>query len=77
MEIWFIRLRKSVETRTFLILKKEQKLDIHFKNVGYDLNIMRQTVCLVHVYPIMVDNYAALFRCVAVVQVSNSMTALI
>ena len=37
-------------------------------------DIMRQTACLVF-NPIMVEAYAALFSCTAVVQASGSMTA--
>ena len=37
-------------------------------------DIMRQTACLVF-NPIMVEGYAALFSCTAVVQASDSMTA--
>ena len=46
-----------------------------FKRAGYTLDIMRQTACLVF-NPIMVEGYAALFSCTAVVQASDSMTAL-
>ena len=45
-----------------------------FKKVGYNLNVMRQTTCLAF-NPIMVDSYAALFSCTAVVLASDSMTA--
>ena len=45
-----------------------------FKGAGYSSDIMRQTACLVF-NPIMVEGYAALFRCTAVVHVSDSMTA--
>ena len=38
-----------------------------FRRTGYNLDIMRQTACLVF-NPIMVDDYAALFSCTAVVQ---------
>ena len=41
---------------------------------GYSLDIMRQTACLVF-NPIMVEGYASLFSCTAVVQASDSMTA--
>ena len=44
-----------------------------FKRAGYSLDIMRQTACLVF-NPIMVEVYAALFSCTAVVQASDSMT---
>ena len=45
-----------------------------FKRAGYSLDIMRQTACLVF-NPIMVEGYAALYSCTAVVQASDSMTA--
>ena len=44
-----------------------------FKRAGYSLD-MRQTACLVF-NPIMVEGYAALFSCTAVVQASDSMMA--
>ena len=37
-----------------------------FRSAGFSLDIMRQTACLVF-NPIMVENYASLFRCTAVV----------
>ena len=45
-----------------------------FKRAGYSLDIIRQIACLV-LNPIMVDGYAALFSCMAVVQASDSTTA--
>ena len=45
-----------------------------FKRAGYPLDIMRQTACLIF-NPIIVEGYAALFSCKAVVQASDSMTA--
>ena len=45
-----------------------------FKRAGYTLDIVRQTACLV-LNPIMVESYAALFSCTAVVQAADSMTA--
>ena len=38
-----------------------------FRRTGYNLDIMRQTACLVF-NPIIVDDYAALFSCMVVVQ---------
>ena len=38
-----------------------RKIIIRYKRTGYNINVMRQTVCLV-VNPIMVDNFAALFN---------------
>ena len=45
-----------------------------FKRAGYSLDIMRQTTCLVF-NPIIVEGYASLCSCTAVVQASDSMTA--
>ena len=45
-----------------------------FKRAGYTLDIMRKTACLVF-SQIMVECYAALFSCTAVVQASDLMTA--
>ena len=43
--------------------------------VGYNLDIMRQSACLV-LNPITVYNYGFLFNCTTVGQASDSMTAL-
>ena len=40
----------------------------------YNLNVMRQSACLVF-NPIMVDNYAAFFNCTPVGRASDSMMA--
>ena len=45
-----------------------------FKRAGNTLDIMLQTTCVVF-NPIMVESYAAIFSCTAVVQASDSMTA--
>ena len=45
-----------------------------FRRAGYTLDIMWHTACLFF-NPIMVEGYAALFSCTAVVQASDSMTA--
>ena len=42
-----------------------RKIIIRDKRIGYDLNVMRQSLCLV-INPIMVDNFAALFNCTPV-----------
>ena len=69
MEFWYINLRKSLEIQTSLF----KRIVNRFKRAGYSLDIMRQTACLVF-NPIMVEGYAALFSCTAVVQASDSMT---
>ena len=35
---------------------------IRYKRIGYNVNVMRQTACLV-VNPVTVDNFADLFNC--------------
>ena len=56
-----------------------RKLINRYKRIGYRLDIMRQTACLV-VNPIIVDGsiivdgYASLFNCTAAVWASDSMT---
>ena len=51
-----------------------RKLIIRHKRIGYDLNAMRQSACLV-INPITVGNFAALFNCTPVDQGSESMIA--
>ena len=43
--------------------------------IGYNMDIMRQSACLV-VNPITVHSYGCLFKCATVDQDSDSMTAL-
>ena len=45
-----------------------------YRRIGYNLNVMRQSACLVF-KPIMVDYYAAFFNCTPVGQPSDSMMA--
>ena len=47
--------------------------DQAYKRIGYNLNVMRQSACLV-INPITVDGYAALFNCTPVDRASDSMT---
>ena len=51
-----------------------RKLINRYKRIGYNLDIMRQTACLV-VNPIIVDGYASLFNCTTAVRASDPMTA--
>ena len=51
-----------------------RKLINHYKRIGYGLDIIRQTACLV-VNSIIVDGYASLFNCTTAVRASDSMTA--
>ena len=51
-----------------------RKIIMRYKRIGYNLNVMRQSACLV-INPITVDGYAALFNCTPVDRVSDSMMA--
>ena len=51
-----------------------RKIIIRHKHIGYDLNVMRQSACLV-INPITVDNFAALFNCTPVDRALDSMMA--
>ena len=46
----------------------------NYKRIGYSLDIMRQTACLV-INRIIVDGCASLFNCTTAVRVSDSLTA--
>ena len=47
---------------------------MRYKHIGFNLNVMRQSVCLV-INPITVDGYAALINCTPVDRASDSMMA--
>ena len=51
-----------------------RKIIIRHKRIGYDLNFMRQSACLV-INPIRVNNFAALFNCTQVDRASDSIMA--
>ena len=51
-----------------------RKIIMRFKRIGYNLNVMRQSACLV-INPITVDDYASLFNCTPVDRASDSMMA--
>ena len=65
------RFRKIVWKSNFS--EQFRKLINHYKIIGYTLDIMRQTVCLV-VNPITGHNTAFLFNCTAAVRASDSLT---
>ena len=48
-----------------------RKIIMRYKRIGYDLNITRQTACLV-INPITVDGFAALFNGTSVDRASDS-----
>ena len=47
---------------------------MRYKRISYNLNVMRQSACLV-INPIMVDGFAALFNCTTVDRASDFMMA--
>ena len=47
------------------------KIISHYKKIGYDINVLQQTACLV-VNPITVGNFAFLFNCTPVGRTSDS-----
>ena len=48
------------------------KIVSHFKKIGYNINVLQQTACLV-VNPITVGNFAFLFNCTPMGRASDSM----
>ena len=51
-----------------------RRIIICYKRIGYSINIMRQSACLVF-YSIMVNNFVTLFNCTPVGRASESMMA--
>ena len=51
-----------------------RKIIVCYKRIGYNINKMRQSACLVF-NPITVNNFASLFNCTPVGQASDSMMA--
>ena len=51
-----------------------RKNGMRYNRIGYNLNVMRQSACLV-INPITVDGYAALFNCTPEDCASDSMMA--
>ena len=51
-----------------------RKIITRYRRIGYNLNVMRQSACLVF-NPVTVDNYAAFFNCTPVGRASDSMMA--
>ena len=51
-----------------------RKIIVRYKRIGYNINIMRQSACLVF-NPITVNNFASLFNCTPVDRASDSMMA--
>ena len=51
-----------------------RKIIVRYKRIGYNINIMRQSACLVF-NPITVNNFASLFNCTPVGRASDSVIA--
>ena len=51
-----------------------RKIIVRYKSIGYNINIMRQSACLVF-NPITVNNFAFHFNCTPVGRASDSMMA--
>ena len=51
-----------------------RKIIVRYKRIGYNINIMRQSACLVF-NPITVNNFASLFNCTPVGRASDLMMA--
>ena len=47
-----------------------KKIVVRYKKIGYNINVMRQTACLV-VNPIKVNSFAYLFNCTTVGRTSD------
>ena len=60
METYAYKLKQVVGTINFSA--QFSKIMSHYKNIGNNINVLRQTTYLV-VNPITVDNFAFLFKC--------------
>ena len=68
----FVRVLGAVVNQFFSL--QFGKIISRYRRIGYNLNVMRQSACLVF-NPIMVDGYAAFFNCTPVGRASDSMMA--
>ena len=64
------KLKKIVSSNNFSA--QFIKIISHYKKIGYNINVLQQTACLV-VNPITVGNFAFLFNCTPVGRTSDSM----
>ena len=67
------RLKKIVGTNTFSA--QFIKIISHYRKIGYTINVLRQTACLVD-NQITVGNFAFLFNCMLAGQTSDSVMVL-
>ena len=68
----YINLKKNVHRADFS--DQFRKIIVRYKCIGYNINIMRQSACLVF-NPITVNNFASFFNCTPVGRASDSMMA--
>ena len=65
---WVYKFRKIIGKNIFPYHFK--KIVVRYKKIGYNINVMRQTACLV-VNPIKVNSFAYLFNCTTVGRTSD------
>ena len=65
------KMKKIVGSNSYLA--QFIKIISHYKKIGYNINVLQQTACLV-VNPFTVGNFAFLFNCTPVGPTSDSMT---
>ena len=68
MATWCVNSEKIIGKNDFLYHLK--KIIVRYKKIGYNINVMRHTACLV-VNPIKVNSFAYLFNCSTVGRTSN------
>ena len=73
MVIKFINSKELLENQ--ILSEQFKKITRRYITVGYNLDVMRQSACLV-LNPITVYSYGFLFNCTMVVQTPDSMMAL-
>ena len=56
-QTWWLNKKKKVGRHDFS--DQFRKIIIRYKRTGYNMNVIRQSACLV-VYPIMINNFAVL-----------------
>ena len=62
----------SPSSFAIVLMGKTEVVISHYKKIGYNINVLQQTACLV-VNPITVGNFAFLFNCTPVGRTSDSM----
>ena len=67
------KFKKKLKVGLIFLISSE-KIIVRYKRIGYNINKMRQSACLVF-NPITVNNFASLFNCTPVGRASDSMMA--